>query len=331
MNRKTVYIVIPIYNNAIYLKKCLESVFNQTYKNIYVICINDGSTDYSLDILETYASLPNMKLINQGKNMGVSVARNTGLSFIIDKKDGSYVAFIDADDWIDNNYIETLVNIMELHSVDVVCGASFYADRDVYKPIKNIENDCVFSSLEATRLLIRDETIQSFPHSKLFKLELWNNIRFDPNLFYMEDQDVIYKVFYSSKKVFVSNYSGYYYRQDNPESTTKKMIDTNKVISGLKAYYNICHYHFLHDDRDYLLPSIHNALANAYLSLIPYYKKREASPSDKNFIKQLKAYLKTNKVIKYYEPRDRNCRIKKILYLCSPGLYPFVFRLIKKI
>ena len=102
-------IIIPIYNSEKYLHKLLESVINQTYKDIEIILVNDGSTDNSLNICEEFRSRDNRIKICNKANGGVSSARNEG----IETATGEYITFIDADDYIDKNYIEMLVNNIE--------------------------------------------------------------------------------------------------------------------------------------------------------------------------------------------------------------------------
>ena len=116
-NKLKVSVVIPIWNTEKYLRKCLASVVNQTYKNLEIICINDGSPDNSLAILEEYAKKDSrIIIINQG-NAGVSTARNRGL----DIATGEYISFVDPDDWIESNTYESTVNLFEKNpKVDLI-------------------------------------------------------------------------------------------------------------------------------------------------------------------------------------------------------------------
>lgn len=102
-----VSIIIPIYNVEQYLAQCLDSVINQTYKNIEIICVNDCSLDNSFRILDEYSKNDKrIKIINRENNGGLSAARNTGL----DNASGKYIYFLDSDDWIDLDYIEKMLN-----------------------------------------------------------------------------------------------------------------------------------------------------------------------------------------------------------------------------
>ena len=118
-------VIIPIYNTEKYLRKCLDSVCNQTYKDLEIICVNDCSPDDSLKICKEYATKDSrIKIINREKNGGLSVARNSGL----DNASGEYIYFIDSDDYIDLDYIEKMVEMIEKHSVDMVLNTHILAE-----------------------------------------------------------------------------------------------------------------------------------------------------------------------------------------------------------
>ena len=116
MNNKLVSIIIPVYNSQENLNRCISSCINQTYKNIEIMCINDGSKDESLNILKKYAKNDTrIKVIDQ-ENMGVSVARNNGLKMC----KGDYITFLDSDDFLNNDSIEIMVKIIEQEKVDII-------------------------------------------------------------------------------------------------------------------------------------------------------------------------------------------------------------------
>ena len=119
MNGKTVSIIIPVYNCEKYIKKCLESALGQTYKDIEIVVIDDGSKDKSLDVINrTVQGKTNVKVIHQ-ENQGLSAAKNKGL----ENTTGDYVAFLDGDDYLGESYVEGLVNAAEQNNSDlVVCG-----------------------------------------------------------------------------------------------------------------------------------------------------------------------------------------------------------------
>ena len=129
-------VVLPIYNVEKYLKRCLESVVNQTYKNLEIILVNDGSTDSCLQICEEYAKCDNrIKLINK-KNSGLGMARNTG----IDNANGEYICFFDSDDYIKLDTIEKLYRKIEKEMPEIICFGFNRVSTDGKITDKNIPN-----------------------------------------------------------------------------------------------------------------------------------------------------------------------------------------------
>ena len=105
MSSNLVSIIVAVYNVEKYLKKCLDSIIKQSYRNIEIICVNDGSTDSSLKICEEYQEQDSRIIIITQKNQGLSAARNTGIK----NSKGEFIAFIDSDDWVDPQFIELLL------------------------------------------------------------------------------------------------------------------------------------------------------------------------------------------------------------------------------
>ena len=120
MNLCIVTIIIPVYNTERYLRQCLDSVINQTFKDFECICINDGSTDNSYNILKEYVQKDNrFTVINLPENKGQGNARNKGINIA----KGKYITFIDSDDWVKENHIEQLYNNITKYNSDIVIGS----------------------------------------------------------------------------------------------------------------------------------------------------------------------------------------------------------------
>ena len=111
-------VIVPVYNVENYLNKCLDSLINQTYKNLEIIVINDGSTDNSGIICQEYAQKDNRIIYVEKENGGQSEARNMGL----DRMTGSYVTFVDSDDWVESDYVETLYQKITEYQTDIAVG-----------------------------------------------------------------------------------------------------------------------------------------------------------------------------------------------------------------
>ncbi|MBR3627774.1 MAG: glycosyltransferase family 2 protein [Elusimicrobia bacterium] len=143
MNKFIVSVIIPVYNVEQYLKKCLDSIINQTLKSIEILCINDCSTDSSFEILKEYAGKDNrIKILDLKQNKGVSHARNLGLELA----KGKYIYLIDSDDWLDDNYLETMVQKIEEVNSNILINANFvneYTDKQkkLYSKFDFLKND----------------------------------------------------------------------------------------------------------------------------------------------------------------------------------------------
>lgn len=118
---KKISVIIPVYNVEKYLRRCLESIINNTYKNIEIICVNDGSPDNSLNILNEYAAKDSRMVVLSKSNGGLSSARNKGIK----ESTGEYITFIDSDDWVHPQFFEILIQTLEYDNTDVaICGFS---------------------------------------------------------------------------------------------------------------------------------------------------------------------------------------------------------------
>ena len=174
-----VSIIIPVYNVTLFLNKCIDSVINQTYKNLEIICINDGSTDNSLDILKSYTD-ERIQIIDI-ENHGVSYARNLG----IEKATGEYLLFVDSDDYIEKTMVEELISLMS-DEVDLAyCGLRYVRLSGFVKktwiPAISETDRPVSDRFKITQYLT--VTKKAFKRSIIEE----NQLRFDNSLHYSED------------------------------------------------------------------------------------------------------------------------------------------------
>lgn len=178
-----VSIIIPVYNNKRYLRQCLSSVRNQTLREIEVICVNDCSTDYSLELLKRYENLDNrIHVVNLEKNSGVSHARNVAL----EKISGDYVCFLDSDDFLELDFCEALVSDMENSKSDLSCGGHCKYNKFNQKISTWLPKKIVSTNLmNDINLLTKHRNVTQ----KLFKANIIkeNKLKFDTTLHYMED------------------------------------------------------------------------------------------------------------------------------------------------
>lgn len=226
-------VIIPIYNVEKYLTKCIESVINQTYKNIEIILVNDGSTDNSKEIIDKYSSIDSrIKVINK-KNGGLSDARNVG----IELAKGEYITFLDSDDWIELNMYEKLYKYIKQENADIVqCSYQKVYDEEVNNQ-KNKEEVNIMSG-EKSLYNLGEKTVVVW--NKIYKRELFNDIRF-PKGKYHEDEFTIYKVLYKANKIVDLNLPLVYYRQREDSIMNSKFnlkrLDALEAFNERLAFY----------------------------------------------------------------------------------------------
>lgn len=205
-------IIIPIYNASQYLNECIQSVVNQSYKNFECILIDDGSSDGSEIICNQWAQKDDRVRVIHQPNQGVSKARNKGIA----EAEGEYIAFIDSDDWIDSNYLNTLLQPIEEYNVDlVVCGLQQHYSNGTFKNysykagIIHIEQQDTnaFTDINKKFLLFG-------PVIKLYKRTIiqTHNIHFPPEYTYGEDLLFNYNYLEYVKAVYIVDQCLYHYR-----------------------------------------------------------------------------------------------------------------------
>ena len=233
-------IIIPIYNENKFLKQCLESIINQTLKNIEIICINDGSTDNSLEIIMEYIN-DNRIIIIDKKNSGYGDSMNQGLYI----SSGNYIGIVESDDFVDINMFNNLYKITKKGDIDIV-RSNFYLfwrkkkKKVFYFPfMKNLYNK-IFNPLEFQNIFLYRPSIWAGIYKK--DLLIKNNIKFltTPGASY-QDTSFFYKTLFKSKNIFCYKKAFYYYRQTNINSsinnkTFNKAILVHKELKEIENY-----------------------------------------------------------------------------------------------
>ena len=195
---KIISVIIPVYNVEKYLSECLDSVINQTYKNLQIIIVDDGSTDFSGKICDVYAEKDNRITVVHQKNAGAGAAKNTGLELI----DGDYFSIIDSDDYIELDMYEKMVNSLEKYNADIVqCLFRNVFVNDSFDRKYKIKGNYpkVLTSKSFLKEYLYDWKYAIF-WNKLFKSSLLKEIRF-PVGRKIDDEFFTYKLVCSAKKV----------------------------------------------------------------------------------------------------------------------------------
>ena len=212
MEDSKVSIIVPCYNVENYVSECLKSIFDQTYKNIEVICINDGSTDDTLSILNNAYQFNNRMILITQKNRGLSEARNAGLRLAT----GKYVMFIDSDDFIEHDTVYKGLNAMEKYEVDCVnFGMKAFADEDG-ADLKNVRelNEWLRHKWEHKQLMTFEKAYYTNANvcNKMYRLkDIQGKVEFIPNAYY-EDIYVSWIMFYHTEYMWYEPGVQYHYR-----------------------------------------------------------------------------------------------------------------------
>lgn len=286
-------IIVPVYNAEKYLKKCLDSLVNQTKKELEFILINDGSADKSEEIIKTYKD-KRIKYF-KNKNQGIGKTRNFG----IEKATGKYIMFLDSDDYFSNDACEILYKTAEKEKADLIVF-------DYYRVEKENLNEVKIESFNATN--IKDDPnlllkINLGPCNKIYKSDLIknNDIKFEENLKY-EDTLFVVKAIYKAKKIIKLNKCLHYYIIHEKSETTvrdKKVFDILKIVDKIRNY--------LKNDK-----SIKETVDKLTVQILTNYTIQQRYQSDKNiamkFIDSAFDYLSENvpdyKNNKYYSGRS---------------------------
>lgn len=195
-------VIVPVYNVKNYLHRCIDSIINQTYANLEIILIDDGSTDGSGQICDSYQSMDKRIKVYHKKNGGLSSARNLGLN----KAVGEFVGFVDSDDYIKEDMYESLHNQMEDY-VDIVCCGTvlLFPAAMCRKPelYGKAQKSVIYSNYEAVKELLLLKNLDFSSCNKLYRRELFQGVRF-PERKICEDYPVIYELMKKSRNI-VSN------------------------------------------------------------------------------------------------------------------------------
>lgn len=225
-------IVLPVYNTARYLPECLDSLLRQTFKRFTVFAVNDGSTDASGDILNSYAARDSRIVVINKVNGGVSSARNAALDALISDGSYSYVCFVDSDDVVSDfflaNFIETAI---ENDAEYCVCGYETYnKERCIQSRVVKQEKICIDAVSAIKHFCQIGEWAKSASNicmtTRFFRTSLIGSTRFNTELVATEDQDFVLRVLTKLRKGILMSDVLYYYRQRASSLSHSKTLST---------------------------------------------------------------------------------------------------------
>ena len=304
-NIEKISVIIPMYKVEKYLKKCIESVLKQTYTNLEIILVDDGSPDNCGEICEEYKKKDSRIKVIHKENGGLSDARNKG----IDVATGKYVTFIDSDDFIEKNYVEFLYNLIRKYNADISIGShkiiynNIIIDKSTYKEFSE-------NSEKILEKILYDDGVDLSAWGKLYKIKLFDGIRFPKGRLY-EDSATTYKLIHLANVIAVSSRPIYNYVMRNNsisqgDFNLKKMeliTSTNEMTDFIKKEY------------PNLEMACNRRMMWAYLRTLSQLAK--SKKRNKEVEKQLLYYIKKN--------RNKVLKDKKISNRDKIGIYVSMF------
>lgn len=229
-------VIVPIYKAESFMDRCIQSIVDQTFKNLHIILVDDKSPDNSGEICEKWKNKDErITVIHHEVNKGAGAARNSGLEYI--KKQDGYIAFVDADDFLHPRYFEYLYHTIQKENADIVwCSVNNTFEK---KELAYYDVDFAHikeHSLSGYDLLLREDLriMYCMVWGKLYKSHIWENVRFAENYHYYEDGATTFKALYNAKKIVVSDAKlyNYFYSED---SATRSEISEIKLRDGLQT------------------------------------------------------------------------------------------------
>ena len=315
-----VSVVVPIYNVEKYLNKCIDSIINQTYKNLEIILVDDGSLDNCPKICDSYQKEDNRIKVIHKENGGLSDARNAGIEIAT----GKYICFIDSDDFISKEYIDTLYKMCIKHNADIAeCDyIKFKDEKDIIED-EGILQEQEYTNIEMlNRLYVKNYSIKTtIAWNKLYKIDLFTEIRYPKGKLH-EDEFTTYKLIYKSKKVVETDKKLYYYRQNDKSIMGKKFNE--KRYDALEAFQKRKEFFKNKGNKDFYNKSdikYQNKLINFYCLTKKYMK------DSKQQQKKLLGLANEN-----FNNMDRKIRykVKFIFFKFFPNVYYNIWKIIRK-
>ncbi|MDA3077966.1 glycosyltransferase family 2 protein [Campylobacter sp. JMF_06 NA1] len=320
-------IVIPVYNVEKYLKECLDSVTNQTYKNLEIILIDDGSTDSSGKMCDEFIKKDNRIRVIHKQNGGLSSARNAGL----DVMQGEYLAFVDSDDMIDETYIETLYDMIKKYNTKIsMVSFEKFTDTEYIQEIKqqNLNNKTIqaFNIEEFFKnYLISKTNFHNFNWRCLYHKSIFKNLRFPIGILF-EDVAIYFDVFSNQDTMYISNKKLYFYRQNRPGAITHSI--NKKYFAVLEVYKNFT---------DNIVKKYPNLKKEANLKMcisnlmLAKMVMKDKSNEFKYKLDEYHKYIYENLNILFALKSNKKIAFQLILFYINPKIFEVLFSFTKRI
>lgn len=320
-----VSVVVPIYKVEKYLNRCIDSILNQTYKDIEVILVDDGSPDRCGIIAEEYAAAdPRIKVIHK-VNGGLSDARNAGMQHIT----GNYTMFVDSDDWLSSSAIDMLMTTCKRYKADVVQSAFYYAYEDYllfdHKQYSPKGKPVILNRESLMYELVKNERVKNFAWGKLYKTSILHGIPFKKGVLF-EDVFWSHQVMDRVKKFILINQPLYFYLQRSDSivaSYTPRNLD---ILAGLKERHKFIEEKYQELVNESYKVLLRTSLIHYNLLILNWRKDKRGS-----YRKEIRDYIRKNSAkFKKAVEHDKFLKRQLTMFLLHP-LVNILFSAVKRV
>lgn len=335
MNNITLSVIIPCYNGEKYIKKCIHSIMQQTYKSLEIIVIDDGSTDNSYQICSEIAKDDSRIQVIHQENKGLPATRKIGINI----SHGFYVTFVDADDWIHPQMYEYMMNGIIQENADIaqcgVCDAFTLPNGQIqlkHRYCSEINNHYQsYDRIGGVLKILDDKEWRSYTPNKIYKKELFKHIEFPVGRFLDEDLSIMHQIFHKAHTSIYFPSEFYYYLQGSVTQVKNDKNKAKKIIDRCNARYE--RYLFTKEHTEYhpMLTKMHNIFLSVSLAGL-----RWAIQHPENFSKQdienikrriLENPLPTNKQMNEFFSFAK--KIEYMLFKSTPSIYQLIVKSLK--
>ncbi|MBQ3041417.1 MAG: glycosyltransferase [Clostridia bacterium] len=306
-------IIVPVYKTEKYLDKCIESILNQTFKDFELILVDDGSPDNCGKICDEWAKKDDRIVVIHKENGGVSSARNTALNNI----KGEYVGFVDSDDTIEPTMYEKLYNnLIDSNAQISVCDFKFITPSGVQENKSEIKTE-IYDSSVALEVVLKGKPFAGHLCNKLFKAELFENVRLDEDIYIFEDMLAVLRILFNPIKIVYFSEPLYnYYLHENSafhsKLTERYMNSSHKACQKMRELV-------LEKDKKALVSTVDAKTINSDLGMLSKIAgdKEAQKKYSKNIIKNLKKHLN----LRSFKKLRYRAKAKALVASICPRLY----------
>ena len=317
MSQPLISVIVPIYKAEAYLEECVQSIRNQTYQNLEIILVDDGSPDRCGEMCDAFAREDHRIRVFHKENGGQSSARNLGL----DNMTGDYVTFADSDDWIEPNYYENMMRLLQQDNVDIAAGGlrCDFPDGKVIVVDPAYTPDAptvIFTTSDALREVTYAEKITNSPCDKIFAAGIFSTLRFPERRAY-EDFEIMVTCLEKSERIAYDPHPYYHYRMTG-ESVTRGSFSQKHFLEADISRDRVAYYKKSH-------PALTPYAEAKHIELcLNIFFRSAGCPEFSKERQALKKELYRNFALPSFSRMRRNTKIKYLMFLVCPALFSFL-------